>query len=122
MALSPPRPCRWPGCPEVTRDNSGYCEQHRPQARRQRDKALDEKRGSARRRGYDWRWERFRAWFLRQPGNQICHRCLELRGEVVKAEMVHHIEPVRERPDLRLNPSNVVPLCIRCHSEVHRKE
>lgn len=121
MTLAPPTACRWPGCPELTRDRSGYCEDHRNKAKRQYDKATDAKRGSARQRGYDKRWERFREWFLQQPGNQICHRCLELKGDVVKAELVHHIKPVKDRPDLRLVADNCVPVCNRCHAFYHRE-
>jgi 5-methylcytosine-specific restriction endonuclease McrA len=119
MATLPGTACRWPGCPEITKDKSGYCEQHRKQIRRQWDKQTDSRRGSARERGYDSKWERFRNWFLNQAGNQICHRCLELKGDVVKAEVVHHIAPVDERPDLRLVPDNCQPLCRNCHEEIH---
>ncbi|WP_369691340.1 HNH endonuclease [Desulfolucanica intricata] len=34
---------------------------------------------------------------------------------------MHHIKPVRERPDLRLVPDNCVPLCGKCHQTVHRE-
>ena len=122
MALAPGRACRQPGCPELTRDRSGYCEDHRNKAKRQYDKATDAKRGSARQRGYDKRWERFREWFLQQPGNQICHRCLELKGDVVKAELVHHIKPVKDRPDLRLDPANCQALCRDCHEITHGRK
>lgn len=120
MAQLPGRACRWPGCPNVTRHKSGYCEEHQAAGRRQTDQQLEERRGSASARGYDNRWEKFREWFLRRPGNQICHRCLE-RGEITKAELVHHIEPVRERPDLRLVESNCIPLCRACHELEHRQ-
>lgn len=119
MATLPGTACRWPGCPEIVKDPSGYCEEHRRPARRQYDKQTDARRGSARQRGYDSKWEKFRNWFLSQPGNQICHRCLELRGEIVKAKVVHHIELVHERPDLRLHPENCMPVCFQCHEEIH---
>lgn len=119
MARLPGRACRWPGCPEIVRGKESYCEKHRTQARRETDRLLDKRRGSARRRGYDARWERFREWFLQRPGKQYCHRCLELEGEFAKAEIVHHIIPVSERPDLRLVPDNCLPLCHKCHNEVH---
>jgi 5-methylcytosine-specific restriction endonuclease McrA len=31
---------------------------------------------------------------------------------------VHHKIPVRQAPHLRLEPSNLVPYCKRCHSSV----
>lgn len=116
--LLPGRACRWLRCPEITRDPSGYCLEHRARARRPYDRALDEKRGSARERGYDTKWDKFREWFMQQPGNQYCHRCFK-QGEIVKAEVVHHIIPVSERPDLRLVSSNCQSLCRECHEKVH---
>lgn len=118
MAVQPGTACRWPGCVEITKDPSGYCEQHKGQARRQYNNALDARRGSSRQRGYDWTWEKFRRWFLQQPGNQYCYRCKQ-QGRMVLAKVVHHIAPIKERPDLRLVPSNCQALCFQCHELVH---
>ena len=41
--------------------------------------------------------------------------CME-RGIVTPAREVDHIIPIVERPDLRLDPSNLRPLCTSCHS------
>ena len=119
MAILPGTACRWPGCPEVTKDPSGYCEEHRKQARRQYDKQIDARRGTARERGYDTKWEKFRAWFLQQPGNQYCRRCFEQEGKMALVEVVHHIIPISERPDLRLVEDNCQPLCRNCHERIH---
>ncbi len=48
--------------------------------------------------------ERFRAGYGVQP-----HR----------AQMVHHIIPISERPDLALNLSNLRSLCYECHEREH---
>lgn len=114
MATLPGTACRWPGCPEIVK-GAEYCEQHL----RQNNKQTDARRGSARQRGYDTTWEHFRNWFMNQAGNQICHRCLELKGEIVKAGVVHHIIPLADRPDLRLVEDNCQPLCFQCHEEIH---
>ena len=37
----------------------------------------------------------------------------------VPAEMVHHIQSIQERPDLRLTLSNLISLCNSCHAEAH---
>jgi 5-methylcytosine-specific restriction protein A len=118
MAISPGTACRWPGCPEITKDPSGYCDTHKGQARRRWDKSHEAKRGNSRQRGYDTAWEHFRRWFLQQPGNQYCHRCKQ-QGRMVLAEVVHHIIPIKERPDLKLVPDNCQPLCFTCHELVH---
>lgn len=119
MALAPGRACRYPGCTEIIRHGS-YCDKHKTRGRKPYDRATDERRGSARQRLYNTEWDKFRHWFMNQPGNQICHRCLE-QGQITKAELVHHKLPVRERPDLRLVPDNCVPLCGKCHQAVHRE-
>lgn len=73
----------------------------------------DTRRPGARQRGYDTKWDKFRAWFLQRPGNQLCAKCGRL------AEVVHHIIPIEERPDLRLVASNCQALCRACHEKVH---
>lgn len=119
MATLPGRSCRHIGCIEITKDRSGYCDKHKNQYKRQYGKQTDARRGTARERGYDNKWEKFRDWFLSLPGNQICHRCLELCGDVRPSEVVHHIQPVADRPDLRLVEDNCQPLCRSCHEEIH---
>lgn len=37
----------------------------------------------------------------------------------VPAEMVHHIQSIQERPDLRLTLSNLISLCNSCHAAKH---
>ena len=60
-----------------------------------------------------------------------CQECLK-RGRVTTAELcVHHVNEVRQRPDLALSKYyvdgagqkqyNVVPLCKTCHNIVHDK-
>ncbi len=120
MATLPGTACRWPGCPEIVKGD--YCEQHRNQVRRKYDKQTDTRRGSARQRGYDNHWDKFRDWFMNQPGNQYCHRCLELRGDIRKSEVVHHIQAVADRPDLRLVADNCQALCRNCHEEIHGRK
>lgn len=34
---------------------------------------------------------------------------------------VHHVKPIRERPDLALVPDNCLTLCVRCHLKRHRR-
>lgn len=38
--------------------------------------------------------------------------------QVVPADMVHHIEPLKERPDLWLDDGNLIPLSNATHAEV----
>lgn len=41
-------------------------------------------------------------------------------GKIVPAEMVHHIEPIEEIWDLRLDIENMIPLSNRIHSQMHK--
>jgi len=61
---------------------------------------------------YNAAWQRFRSGKLkREP---LCAYCLEM-GHTTAATDVHHVLPLRERPDLKLSDSNTVSLCKPCH-------
>ena len=74
-------PCNHPGCPHLTEQR--YCEQHKP---------LHPDRPSANSRGYNSRWRRVRAAYLRK--HPLCVRCMA-DGRYVKATVVDHIVPHR---------------------------
>jgi 5-methylcytosine-specific restriction protein A len=63
-------------------------------------------------RGYGWDWQQFRANVL--AGEPLCQDCLEC-GVVAPAEELHHVVKIKDAPHLRLDVSNVRPLCGRCH-------
>ena len=46
----------------------------------------------------------------------FCQRCRHF-GRLVKSEHVHHIKPLAEGGSN--DPSNLICLCHRCHSQVH---
>lgn len=47
-----------------------------------------------------------------------CQRC-KAKGRFSKAECVHHIKHLKNRPDLALEDKNLLSLCNVCHNEVH---
>lgn len=49
------------------------------------------------------------------------YRCQECKryGKTAAATTVHHINPLRIRPDLRLESWNLVSLCGECHGKMH---
>lgn len=68
-------------------------------------------------------WRRARRQALERD-HYICQDCLaaKRRGEMVRprtATAVHHIQPVEQRPDLRLELSNLISLCDACHNKRH---
>ena len=68
---------------------------------------------SSAQRGYDRVWRRFRHWYL--GVNPLCQDCL-LTGRSEPAVDVHHLVKIKTAPHLRLEPTNVMGLCKRCHA------
>ena len=75
------------------------------------------------RRFYSWKgWKRIRKEVLRLD-NMECQRCKSL-GRMSPAEIVHHVEPLKDRPDLALSIWNgesrqLISLCHKCHEILH---
>ncbi len=119
--------CGWPGCNNVTADK--YCEQHCEEGeamdrrkKLERLRKYDGRRGSARQRGYDARWDRYSKWFLSRPGNQLCALRLD-DGCAIVSQCVDHIEPPRGADDPKFwDTANHQPSCIHCNSvKGHKK-
>ena len=104
MPKSPRRPCRYPGCPNLC-DHGVYCNDHS-------DYSADRLRGSAAERGYDGKWRKARARFLRE--HPLCVKCRE-QGKLTPATVVDHIIPHRGDPVLFWDENNWQPLCRDCH-------
>lgn len=88
---------------------------HRPlgwrpsvQSERDRKRAIDRRRGTAAERGYDTAWRKVRDQHLREE--PLCQMCMEA-GRVTAATVVDHIVSIADRPDLRLDRSNLRSLC-----------
>jgi len=110
MPVKPLKPCRQPGCSALVAGS--YCDKHK----RQTQMEYDHQRGTASRRGYDGRWQKYSKWFLRQPGNQICKLRLD-SGCTLVAKCVDHITPPAGPNDpLFWDPDNHQASCIHCNS------
>ena len=117
MPTKPLRPCRYPGCPHLTGDRSGYCEAHLKQTRRQDDA----RRGNSNERGYTYRWQQASKLFL--AGNPLCYYCQQKDPPVVTAAvLVDHYIPHRGNYDLFWDRSNWRPSCDECHNIKTAKE
>ena len=79
---------------------------------RERKRQIDKRRGTAKERGYDAQWRRVRLQKLSQ--HPLCEMHFE-RGKIVAATVVDHIISIEERPDLRLEMTNLRSLCKGCH-------
>lgn len=114
MARKPMRECRVIGCHSLTRD--GYCDKH-ISVKNERHKLYDEK---ARDR-WAAKFYKSKAWKVARAKSLIlhfglCQDCL-YQGKMTDAEMVHHIKPLREFPELATEQNNLKPLCNKCHGK-----
>jgi 5-methylcytosine-specific restriction enzyme A len=108
MARLAKHPCAHPGCGALVDAGQRLCPKHRKKVER----TDRERRGSARARGYDRRWERMRIDFLRQ--HPLCVLCLA-KGITTAANVVDHIVPHRGDRKLFDDPNNLQSLCKPCH-------
>lgn len=112
MASKPLRPCRAPGCANLTRE--GYCEAHRGLAKARRTSAA-------------WHdWYKLPVWtrqlrpqqLLREPFCRVC----AAQGKREYATEVDHITPHRGRWSVFVDPANLESLCHTCHSAKTMRE
>lgn len=78
------------------------------------------------------KWRRMRD-YIRRRDNYECQWCkkkglltidtgaLNRNGRKRNALIVHHIEELTDRPELRLAPDNLVLICFRCHEQHHER-
>lgn len=112
MAMKPLRPCRHPGCPELTRE--GYCPQHKPKRA--------ERRVSAQWHG----WYSLPIWtddlrptqLLAEPWCRECAR----HGRRTRATVVDHITPHRGDWARFIDRGNLQSLCKSCHDRKTARE
>ena len=112
--------CAHAGCNELTTEK--YCEKHKvehEQIERDKNTRYEKSRGSASSQGYDRNWRRVRLSYLKR--NPLCEVC-ESKGIITPAILVHHIKPVKDYPELRLDKKNLMSLCNRCHENIHGKD
>ena len=106
MARKPPKPCRHPGCPALTRD--GWCDRHKPTPKR---------RASAEYHGlYSlpiWTKRLRPQQLLREP---FCRECAK-QGVRTRATVVDHIRPHRGDLALFCDVANLQSLCEHHHSQ-----
>lgn len=111
MPYKPASPCRYPRCPALTNDKSGYCPRHLKEIRQR----YDSQRGGAAARGYDARWQKYRQAYLAE--HPLCALCAKKDPPVVRAAtVVDHIKPHRGNYDLFWDTNNHQPACAECHN------
>lgn len=118
------KPCKKIGCNKLTRDKTGYCEEHKvlaEQNKKERNKYYDEHVRNKRDKKYrdfyhSKEWERVRQRALvRDKG--LCQHCIK-ENKITMADMVHHIIPIKDDWSKRLDLDNLVSLCHTCHNKI----
>ena len=89
----------------------------KPLDQRIRNREYDERRGSARKRGYTHQWDKAAAAFKRE--HPLCRMC-EQQGRVTPAFAVDHIIPHKGDMTLFWDRSNWQPLC-REHHDIDKQ-
>ena len=104
------RECRSPLCFALTKNKSGYCDGC--QAKQPHIESKLERRQTAAQRGYNYKWRKARADFLK--ANPLCSFC-KAQGLYVPAFIVDHIKPHKGDVNLFWDRGNWQALCKRCH-------
>ncbi|NEY20511.1 HNH endonuclease [Bacillus ginsengihumi] len=69
---------------------------------------------------YKWSgWRKKRQEALERD-NYECQEC-KREGKYSRAQNVHHLKEVKDRPDLALTLDNLESVCIQCHNKIHDK-
>ena len=75
--------------------------------------------GNTKANGYDWDWQQLSVRLRKiRP---LCEDCLD-NGRVTAAVECHHIISIKDEPERRLDPDNVVCVCRGCHLGRHSNE
>lgn len=111
MAQKPLRPCRHPGCAELTRN--GWCDRHKPKPVRKRSAEYHD-------------WYLLPIWQDRLRPNQLmrepfCRACAA-KGIRTLATVADHIKPHRGDWSVFTDETNLQSLCERCHNRKTMQE
>ena len=96
----------------------GFCPDHLRIVQR----TIDQRRGSARSRGYSRAWEKARAAFLRAHPLCMCEECDEGRVRLTAAEIVDHKVPHRGDMKLFWDRDNWQSMAKACHDKKTARE
>jgi 5-methylcytosine-specific restriction enzyme A len=94
-------------CPAMLDSGTRFCVNHAFQRR------VPDERESAARRGYDYRWQKFRLHYLAK--NPLCVDC-KCVHRYKEATDIHHVVKLRDNPGLKYDDKNLMPLCHECHA------
>lgn len=108
MPTKPKRPCRYPGCPDLS--DGLYCEKHKKLTDAQYNKY---QRDPETRKRYGGEWRKIRNRYIK--AHPLCEECLK-QGLYTPAQEVHHILPLSHGGSNAAE--NLMALCKPCHSRI----
>jgi 5-methylcytosine-specific restriction protein A len=103
MPSAPPSACTCGG-----KRTNGVCDRCGPKKR------PTDQRQHAAARGYDYQWQKFREQYLAY--HPLCVDC-QKAGAIAGATDIHHIRKLKDRPDLKYDEGNLMPLCKMHHDK-----
>jgi 5-methylcytosine-specific restriction protein A len=106
--------CNKAGCHAYAVPGSGYCALHQRSVQQDYDRTRANDPTHAFYKSPQWRAVREQYLSI----HPVCAMC-EKEGLVTVASVCHHIIEVTARPDLSLDPQNLVALCSAHHNLVH---
>lgn len=113
MPRKPLRPCKYPGCPELT--EGYYCKEHQ----REMNREYNRSNRPYKKLYNSSRWKELRQYRLNtQP---LCVECLK-NDRITPATVVDHIKPHKGDEELFYDFNNLQSLCKSCHDRKTAKE
>src|SRR5699024_7948679 len=115
-ARKPLKPCKEFGCGNLTRKT--YCKKHEENAgeyMRNYNKYVRDPKIDSFYKSRQWQQVRALAY---ERDNGLCQQC-KSNGQLVQADVVHHIVEVKIDWTRRLDIDNLESLCHSCHNKIH---
>lgn len=110
MPHKPLKPCKYPGCPNLT--DVSYCEEHKGLVAKDYNRYS---RSFDHGKKYGQVWKRICDRYAKEL--PLCERCLK-EGRITPMNEVHHIIPVNRGGN---EESNLMSVCKSCHNKIHIK-
>lgn len=117
--------CKHMGCINLTRNKSGYCDEHQEEyeakekARRNTFNSIYNKDNKYNKFYWTQKWRKLRDYVLVRD-KFLCQDCLKNK-KITEATEVHHIEKIRKAWHKRYDPDNCISLCGECHRKRDRE-
>lgn len=122
--------CKKIGCYKLTRNKTGYCDEHEPEYLKKVELKNKEwkiknhykapSKNTKEEKFYSSKsWQDLRN-YIKARDNYLCQECLK-EGRITEATQVHHIVTILEDFNKRFDEENLVSLCNYHHKKAHGK-